>query len=259
MSAHSKYIVLNYHGIADYVTGSGGEFTVRPDDFQRQLDLIRELRLPLYIAGQPPGDLHEDTGVALTFDDGNETDFTVTVPALKSRDMKATFFPVVNEISKPGKLNAAQVKLLVEEGFQVGSHGMTHRELTILNEIEQQLELTESLVALEKMTANKIRAFAFPFGTYTDSIIHLTEDAGYSCAMTTEVALNDAADDNFLIHRWNIKRNTTLEEFASMISGKGEIPWAAKTKSKLRHFARRMIGTEQVQQLKQFIKPGTHG
>ena len=257
MTLHNKYLVLNYHRLEEE-TSCNDEFVVRPSDFFRQLDLIKQLNLPGYLAGENVSAAHAETGIAITFDDGNETDFTIAVPALRERGMKATFFPIVNEIVGPLKMDAPQIRQLSENGFAIGSHGMNHTELTSLSHDEQSNEMRQSLTELCRIVQKEIRSFAFPYGIYNSSLATLAEESGYCSAMTTEALLNDANDHSFLIHRWNIKRSTSMEEFREMISGNGKLPRLAVTKQVVKRYARRFIGTEQLAQLRRFTNRNSH-
>lgn len=256
---HRRYLVLNYHALSDNIPATGGDFVVQPQNFKAQLDLIMQLRLPISMAGSRESSMHLETGIAITFDDGNESDYTIAAPELKDRAMSATFFPVINTIGESGKLDKKQIRSLRDDGFGIGSHGLTHRNLVSLDANHQLEELTKSRTELAEITGDEVKAFAFPYGSYSRALLNYTMEAGYSCAMTTEVMLNDPADNNFLVHRWNVRRTTTLEEFRQMISGCGELGWGVRTKTYLKHYVRKAINPHRVEEFRNFIKPASNG
>src|SRR5258708_23027155 len=82
--------------------------------------------------------------VELTFDDANESDFTIALPALRSRGLKAEFFIVVERIGQPAFLSRSQLDALREAGMTFGNHGMRHRPLATLDQSELRQEILDS-------------------------------------------------------------------------------------------------------------------
>jgi peptidoglycan/xylan/chitin deacetylase (PgdA/CDA1 family) len=72
--------------------------------------------------------------VAITFDDGCETDRLSAAPVLEQLGFGATFYVVAGWIGKPGFLSADQVRELHGAGFEIGCHSMTHPYLSDLDE-----------------------------------------------------------------------------------------------------------------------------
>src|SRR5688500_7529622 len=102
-------------------------YVVREEDFLRQLDHLRERG----IAGLDVSTalMRPSPGVAITFDDGCETDLLIAAPALRERDFGATFYITTGFLGRRGYLDSQQLRTLAESGFEIGSHGVTHRFL----------------------------------------------------------------------------------------------------------------------------------
>ena len=64
--------------------------------------------------------------VAITFDDGNESDALIALPELAKRNLKAIFFVVAGRIGLPHYLDRAALRDLMSAGMEIGSHGMHH-------------------------------------------------------------------------------------------------------------------------------------
>ncbi len=92
------------------------------------------------------------------------------------------WFPKVNPISRVNYLKKNQIKILSENGFEIGSHGMTHSLFTAeyMSENTIRYELTESKKNLEELIGKEVRAFCFPAGDYNETSIELVKDAGYT-------------------------------------------------------------------------------
>ncbi|WP_309642715.1 polysaccharide deacetylase family protein [Flavobacterium sp.] len=64
--------------------------------------------------------------------------------------------------------------------FTIGAHAMTHANLVAISKEKAQQEIRYSKTILEDIIKNKITAFAFPFGTYTDELVDHCEEIGFS-------------------------------------------------------------------------------
>ena len=67
-----------------------------------------------------------DLPVAITFDDGNESDALIALPELAKRNLKAIFFVVAGRIGLPHYLDRVALRDLMSAGMEIGSHGMHH-------------------------------------------------------------------------------------------------------------------------------------
>jgi hypothetical protein len=65
-----------------------------------------------------------DLPVAITFDDGNESDVLIALPELAKRNLKAIFFVVGERIGMPHYLDRVALRDLVSAGMEIGSLGM---------------------------------------------------------------------------------------------------------------------------------------
>jgi peptidoglycan/xylan/chitin deacetylase (PgdA/CDA1 family) len=220
-----KLIVLNYHLLSDYAGGANGPFCVSSAAFVKQLKVIKEKELPVVcLAALINGTFAGDFGVILTFDDGNVSDFHIAFPALQERNLTATFFPVVNNIGTSGYVAWQQLREIARhDDFTIGSHGLSHRSLITLSKHEQQHELECSKALIEQRIGRGVSYFAAPYGLYSKAIVELTREVGYKALMTTTPKVNVSVRRPFVVHRWNIRRRTSLEAFKRMLEGNGSM------------------------------------
>lgn len=109
------------------------------------------------------GSIANDKAVILNFDDGRKSQFAYAKPILDKYGFKATFYIVCNYIeNKPGFMDWKQVKQLYEEGYDIGSHGMNHRDLSNLSKKAVKFELANSKQCL-KDNGIDVTSFAYPF------------------------------------------------------------------------------------------------
>jgi peptidoglycan/xylan/chitin deacetylase (PgdA/CDA1 family) len=133
--------------------------------------------------------------VAITFDDGYESVYTDAFPEICGRGLVATVFPVVGAVGgganwawdvrlslRPfSHLSWQQVDELARHGFEVGSHTMSHRDLTRLADRDLKKELAVSKKRLEDRTGRGVTAIAYPFGRTNRRVVAAALEAGYRC------------------------------------------------------------------------------
>ena len=108
--------------------------------------------------------------------------------------------------AKCGKLMLgwAELRQMVEEGWEIGSHTVNHVILTRVKAGVVSDELRQSKETLQRELQRPISLFAYPNGKQVDfdlSIKDLLRQAGYRAAVTTLDGLNDASTDPFEMRR----------------------------------------------------------
>jgi len=126
----------------------------------------------------------------------------------KSRivDQVVTEFDIEKQSHPKPKLmlNWPELRQMVEEGWEVGSHTVNHVILTRVEETTAFEELRRSKEMLEMKLQRPIYLFAYPNGKQSDfdvTIKNLVRQAGYKVAVTTLDGLNDKSTDPFEIRR----------------------------------------------------------
>lgn len=213
-----QLLILNYHRILD--DGDVEEknnYTIRLNQFQSQLDLIEELKIPVislktWIENKGSNPL----SIAFTFDDGDSSVYKLVYPELKKRSFSAAIFPTVSKIGTHGFVSWEELKEINLNGFEIGSHGLNHRRLTNLSGKQRNIEILKSKEQLEKKLSGSIMFFALPYGTYSSKPVNTIRESGYQAVLNTESRLNHVSG-SFLLHRFNVKTEMNAEDFRSLI------------------------------------------
>lgn len=119
------------------------------------------------------------TPVLLTFDDGDAGWYYSALPLLEKAGLRALFFVTPGLIGTPGYCSWEQLRALVEAGHQVGTHGLTHRFLPDLDEVECLQELSASKQEIETQLGISVDSLSFPGGRYGARELMLARRAGY--------------------------------------------------------------------------------
>ncbi len=107
--------------------------------------------------------------------------FYWTEPDEQLESLKKLFaeLPQKNRVSY---MSAEQLKELSVNGFEIGSHGMSHSLLIAdyMNDEKALYELQNSKHWLEAVTGKPITAYCFPAGRYNARMIELAKQVGYT-------------------------------------------------------------------------------
>jgi peptidoglycan/xylan/chitin deacetylase (PgdA/CDA1 family) len=160
-------------------------------------------------------------GVALTFDDGCETDLITAAPLLRELGFRATSYITVGFLGKPGYLTPAKVRELSESGMEVGCHSLTHPYLTDLPEELLRAEIADAKKALEQMTGKPVDHFSCPGGRWSHRVAAVAREAGYRSVATSRAEANSSATGPFCLGRVAVMRGTSLEAFQEICKGRG--------------------------------------
>lgn len=126
--------------------------------------------------------------ILFTFDDGCRSFYTNVLPVLEEVNFKAIVFPVAGFLGKSSSwdvvppfthLSKSEIIEISSLGHEIGSHGLTHADLTRLNTKDLSHELHDSKKMLEDIIDKKVTAISFPFGSWNKRVWDLAQEAGY--------------------------------------------------------------------------------
>jgi peptidoglycan/xylan/chitin deacetylase (PgdA/CDA1 family) len=137
--------------------------------------------------------------VVLTFDDGFASVREVAAPVLEEAGFRATVFVVAghvggrNDWPTQGRgvpvlplLSASDLRALLDSGFEIGAHGVTHAPLDGLGEAAAEEEIAGARRRLEECTGAPVPVFAYPDGR-ADARARRIVAAHYRGACSTEL------------------------------------------------------------------------
>lgn len=178
--------------------------------------------------------------VALTFDDGSETDLITAAPILKANGWRATFYVTAGFIGKVGYLSSAQLQQLHALGFEIGCHSMSHAYLDDLDLSALHREIVDARNMLEDMISARVEHFSCPGGRYDNRTIRLAREAGYRSLATSRSHSNSPATNPYLLGRVAILRDATDTTFSRVCSGTGL--WKMRLLESMRIAAKKILG-----------------
>lgn len=221
-------LVLEYHHVSDDVEDEGWAYTVPVADFKEQLDYLQAqgyttISMQDFVRAKKGKQELPDKPVILTFDDGYEDNYTVLLPMLEERGMKATVYMVTNSIGRKGYLSWNQLRDMQNRGIELGSHTANHQPLTTLDREKQAEEMKLSKLLMEWNGLKTIFTFSYPNGAYDEGMPELLKENEYLTAVTGDGGLNTFKTNPYLLQRTNIPHpRLGLTEFKLRLF-KGEV------------------------------------
>jgi peptidoglycan/xylan/chitin deacetylase (PgdA/CDA1 family) len=194
---------LGYHSVVE----DGPQYlSLRPQTFERQLDVLVRAG---YRGGTrvdlrrlAAGERLDGRRAFLTFDDGFADTVTAALPRMRERGFAGMVFVLPGHLDsgaplawpevageavrRPGTMRSLDWSMageLVEAGWEVGSHTMTHPRLPALSDEALRQELLDSRQRVAE-ALGRCEMLSYPFGEWDERVAAAARDAGYDFAFT---------------------------------------------------------------------------
>ena len=218
--------ILLYHHIGYSPTRS--LYYVSPDQFEKQLKLLRDweytsIATELLVKAIKEGALLPPRPILITFDDGNLDNYTAAFPLMQKYGFTGTLYVGGYSLGAPGFLSVDQIQEMAGSGWEIGSHGMRHPDLSMSRTQELDYEIAESKYFLEKTLELPIRSFAYPFGYGDEGAYHRVYTAGYIAGLVVGSTSIQNSNHLFTLNRFDIKGTYNYQQFASLLPWSGDL------------------------------------
>lgn len=247
--------VLMYHGLHANQDSHGRYdpvYSLRPDDFARQLDWLLEhgyrcaALQPSLFHPQPDGERR----VLITFDDGDVSNYEVALPLLRERGMTAEFFVTSDFIGQPGMLEPGQVCELHHAGMGIGSHGRSHAFLEDLPADDMRAELGHSQDILQGLCGTATTSLALPGGRGGARERQAATGLGYRYLFGSVPGPNRHPQPGKWLQRLAMTRELPLQTFAALVQWQGLTPRAAQARFYALALPKKLIGNRAYERLR---------
>ena len=229
-----------YHSIGASNNGEigAGLYSVSVKNFREQMQWIVKMQ------GESP---KSQEGPCVSFDDGDITNYQYAYPLLKEFGLKAYFFILAGRVGNEGYMNWRQISELNSAGMIIGSHGMSHRILTELNDEELDYELKESKKILEENLNKQAEYLSIPRGFYNQKVIAKAKDAGYRAVFTSSAG----DSDEFKFGRIPVKGSWGLAYFSKITNSGPSLK--DKGEELIKNASKKMLGAKNYDKLRTVI------
>jgi peptidoglycan/xylan/chitin deacetylase (PgdA/CDA1 family) len=206
--------ILMYHYIRTVVDQNdtlGINLSVEPTKFAEQLDEIQKNgyeTINFYNIEQ--GNIPTKP-IILTFDDGYKDFYTTAYPELRKRNMTAVVYVIANN-DGANYITTDQIREIADNGIEIGSHTLSHIDLSTANTTKASNEISQSKTRLESIIGKNVISFCYPAGKYTLETIEIVKGAGYKYATTTKSGIADF-DGPLELSRYRMNSDTNIKKY----------------------------------------------
>jgi len=160
--------------------------------------------------------------VAVTFDDGYKDALYTVTPIMEKYQIPFTVF-VSTSFIQNGDVDYMTPSDLIELSripeVTIGSHGVTHRPLTNLDDKSLKTELILSKEYIENLIGMEVASFSYPHGAVDKRVRDAVENSGYKCGVTSYAGISNSAFDRYLISRTSIISSDSKRVFRQKCHG----------------------------------------
>lgn len=217
--------VFVYHGLTELGTAAlswrGRKYWVLAAQFREHLKSIHRegcrvaLLHELWNTTAPAK--NGKPSVALTFDDGLSSDYSIGFPLLLEAGVRANFFVNTAIIGQPRFLGWRQIAEMQRAGMSFQSHGHDHVNLSrlTLRGLEHQLKVSKLL--LEDRLGTPVEFLAAPYGVLNARVIETALQVGYRAVCNSRSW--PARPGTRTVSRVAVYSHTPLSDFRKLLTG----------------------------------------
>jgi peptidoglycan/xylan/chitin deacetylase (PgdA/CDA1 family) len=213
--------ILLYHHVAP--TDNPSALTVSPQAFEQQMQALVDLGFQAIT----PRQLSEalccglplpERAVVITFDDGHADNFSYAFPVMRKHGLPGAMYVVANRTASPGFLTLEQLGEMVDAGWEIGSHTMSHPDLVSLGPEEMRSELYDSRLFLEDSLGITIDSLAYPYGSFSPEMVQKVRGYGYSNAMGLGTLTSHSKGTLYYLGRRAVDGQADLDAFLALLN-----------------------------------------
>src|SRR3990167_10948241 len=227
----SRKIIMLYHAV-----GSGPQ-ALEHQLFFKQMAWLREhckvvsltnlLQIPV---------VGDGIQVAISFDDGYACLYREVAPILSHFNMPAIVYINTGWIGdsetsrKSSDPNAGhyfgesfliwnEVLELAQQGWEIGSHGVDHLDLTKQSHDCVAAQLTRSKQMIESYLQHPCLHFAYTWGKHTKKLREMVAQSYYQYAVAGHHTVVSKKENSYALPRMNVEQRYSMEDFINIVQG----------------------------------------
>jgi len=222
--------IILYHWIAvspDEGTNYKSPYYVKPEVFDEEMKLLHDwgyttITTELLIKAIAEGADLPPRPIIITFDDGHLNNYTTAFPIMKKYGFTGIVYIVGNYLGADQYMNIDQIKEMAAAGWEVGSHSISHQDLTTLDPERQRYEIVESRTLLQNALGVPVLTIAYPFGISNSGVVDYARFAGYIGGMSLGFTYDQGVSNLYTMQRRDIKGTYDVKQFAAFLPWQGD-------------------------------------
>lgn len=236
-----RRIVLLYHALGD------GPLALNEDAFRKQMEWLASAAEILPLGALLAARGRSPLQVAITFDDGYASVHAAALPLLRDVGAVATVFLNTGWVGvrERKRSDSAQghypndafllwheVEDLAAAGWEVGSHGVDHLDLTQWPDAIVRAQLNDSRARIRDVLDVCSPVFSYTWGRNTPHLRRLVAECGYTHALGGVHGAVSEASDPMALPRIDIARPYSMDDFKAIVRGDWDyLAWLQQARS----------------------------
>ena len=160
--------------------------------------------------------------VVLSFDDGYRSQYTVAARTLHRYHWPGVLNLIVAHLHEGTYgLGAHEVSRMIDWGWELDSHTLTHPDLTTVHGADLTAEVAGSRAQLQHLFGVSVSFFCYPAGAEDAEVVSAVKAAGYTGATTTQEGFADPSQGAFTLDRIRVNGSGTVSELAAQLAPEG--------------------------------------
>jgi peptidoglycan/xylan/chitin deacetylase (PgdA/CDA1 family) len=157
--------------------------------------------------------------VVLTFDNGYHSQYANALPVLErlhwvaDENIQLTGLP-----PSQGGLTSAEVKALIDAGWELDTQGISHADLVALDPSELKYQVVTARKMLQREYHVPVNWFCYPSGHYNATVIATVKEAGFIGSTTVIPGWAGPSSDPFTLPRLRVLGGTSPSALLSEIA-----------------------------------------
>ncbi|MFO7982756.1 MAG: polysaccharide deacetylase family protein [Desulfuromonadales bacterium] len=209
-AGHANIMVYHRFGDSRYPSTN-----IEMPVFRDQLAYLKEKNYTVISFGDLVNRLKNDADLpercaVLTIDDAFTSFFEAGLPLLKEYGYPATLFVSTGSVGEGGYLSWEQLRLVQEEGIEIGNHSHTHDYLLERKPDETFLawkkRVRDDIAQAQKLFRRHLgkapEVFAYPYGEYSPKLQKIVEGIGFAAAAAQQSGVAYEGSDMLALPRF---------------------------------------------------------
>lgn len=246
-------LILIYHRITEAGGGKTNLHCLSRRTFHEQMNYLKQSSRPVVSAREMvnAGDDIPGVRVALTFDDGTESDIE-SAYELRALGYSALFFIATDYLGKAGYLSRRLLADLHGLGMRIGSHSHQHVHLAPLADRDVEKELRRSKEILEDMVGTAITDLSFPGGSYSQRVLTIARRVGFRNFFTSDWGVNRRRHFARRVYRRTAVLNYfDIDQFEALLALRNYR--ARQVAFQTKELAKRIIGVDRYSNIRRML------
>jgi peptidoglycan/xylan/chitin deacetylase (PgdA/CDA1 family) len=223
-AAAVKVAILMYHVIdVPQPATPNQDLWVDPSEFQAEVTWLaghgyRTVTVQQWWDAWHGGPALPARPVVISLDDGFRGWYTNAFPILQAAGFTGSMQLALSHLgrlqSAPAgglspyawKIQPYMVREMVEAGWELDSHSLTHPMLSTVSPAQLHAEVYDSRSALRAQFGVPVNFFCYPYGDYSPTVIAAVKGAGYLGALSVNAGVASSAQNPYVLRRIGVDR-----------------------------------------------------